>query len=52
VIFRTEYRIDHSSEPIFDDHNSELTAAGPVGQTDTINVINVQLLWTPATGLH
>ena len=50
VVFRAEYRIDSSSDPIFDDHNSEETVGGPVGQTDLINVVNVQLLWTPATG--
>lgn len=50
VVFRAEYRVDSSSEPIFDDHNSNETVAGPTGQDDLINVVNVQLLWTPATG--
>jgi len=52
VILRAEYRVDSSDDPIFDDHNSDATQAGPVGTTDVINVVNVQLLWTPATGLH
>ena len=50
VVFRVEYRVDKSNDPIFDDHNSDETVAGPTGQTDLINVVNVQLLWTPATG--
>jgi len=50
VVFRVEYRVDSSNRPIFDDHNSEGTVAGAIGQTDLINVVNVQLLWTPATG--
>ena len=52
VVVRAEYRVDSSNDPIFDDHNSGADAAGPFGQTDLINVVNVQLLWTPATGLN
>ncbi len=50
VVLRAEYRIDSSNGDIFDDHNSLLGAGGPVGQTDLIHVVQVQLLWTPATG--
>lgn len=50
VVFRVEYRVDSSNNPIFDDHNSGADLAGPFGQSDTINVVNVQLMWTPATG--
>lgn len=50
VVFRAEYRVDNSNSPIFDDHNSEITPVGASGQTDTINVVQFQLLWTPATG--
>lgn len=50
VVFRVEYRIDSSSDPVFDDHNSGATVAGPFGQTDLLNVVQAQLMWTPATG--
>lgn len=50
VVFRAEYRVDSSSRDIFDDHNSEATAAGPVGTTGIVNVVQLQLMWTPATG--
>ncbi len=51
VVLRAEYRVDSSSDRIFDDHNSYTDkVTGPYGQTDLINVVNVQLMWTPATG--
>lgn len=50
VILRAEYRVDSASDPIFDDHNSQSTVAGPVGLRDMDQVVQVQLLWTPATG--
>jgi hypothetical protein len=50
VVLRAEYRVDSSDDPIFDDHNSYESALGPVDQNDLINVVNVQLMWTPATG--
>jgi len=52
VVLRAEYRVDSSDSPIFDDHNSMDTLAGPTGQTDLINVVQLQLMWTPATGLR
>ena len=51
VILRVEYRYDDSDRPIFDDHDSFATDAGPVGQRDDIHLLQVQLMWTPATGL-
>lgn len=50
VIVRLEYRVDSSSRDIFDDQDSALTVAGPVGQTGVDNVVQVQLMWTPALG--
>lgn len=50
IVLRAEYRVDASDDPIFDDHNSGADLAGPFGQSDVINVINVQLLWTPSFG--
>lgn len=50
VVFRVEYRIDSSDNPIFDDNNSSLSLVGPVGQSDLVNVVQCQLMWTPATG--
>ena len=50
VVLRAEYRVDSSSERIFDDDNSSHHEDNPHGQTDLINVVNVQLMWTPATG--
>ncbi len=50
VVVRAEYRIDSSSDPVFDDDDSGLDVAGPFGQDDIVNVVQVQLLWTPATG--
>jgi hypothetical protein len=50
VVVRAEYRIDSSSDDVFDDHDSGANLAGPFGQDDIVNVIQLQLLWTPATG--
>jgi hypothetical protein len=48
VVVRAEYRIDSASDPIFRDHDSD----DPGGQRDDlINVVQVQLMWTPAIGL-
>jgi hypothetical protein len=50
VVVRAEYRVDSSSDPVFDDHDSGINVAGSFGQDDIVNVVQVQLLWTPATG--
>jgi hypothetical protein len=50
VVVRAEYRVDSSSDPVFDDDDSGINVAGPFGQDDIVNVVQVQLLWTPATG--
>jgi hypothetical protein len=50
VVLRAEYRVDSASRDIFDDHDSAASPGGPVGQTDLVNVVQVQLMWTPATG--
>jgi len=50
VVLRLEYRVDKADNDIFDDHDS--IGPPPAGQSDLINVVQVQLLWTPATGLH
>src|SRR5688572_11140348 len=50
VVVRAEYRIDSSSDDVFDDDDSGADVAGPFGQDDIVNVIQLQLLWTPATG--
>jgi hypothetical protein len=50
VVVRAEYRVDSANDPIFDDNNSGVNVAGPIGQDDIINVVQIQLMWTPATG--
>lgn len=50
VVVRAEYRIDKSDSDIFDDHDSQATEAGLFGLTDLDHVVQVQLMWTPATG--
>lgn len=50
VVLRAEYRVDSANDDIFDDDNSGSDLAGPFGQTDLVNVVQVQLMWTPATG--
>jgi hypothetical protein len=50
VVIRAEYRVDSSSDDVFDDNDSGATLAGPFGQDDIVNVVQVQLMWAPATG--
>lgn len=59
VVLRAEYRVDAADDDIFDDHNSGYETCdsspapctpGAFGQRDIINVLNIQLVWTPATG--
>jgi hypothetical protein len=52
VVLRAEYRVDSADDDIFDDDNSGLDDGNPSGLSDLVQVVQVQLLWTPATGQH
>jgi hypothetical protein len=50
VVIRAEYRVDHSDDPMFRDDDTRMTVAGPERLDESVHVLNVQLMWTPATG--